>query len=92
MVRLTMFQKSKKPAQLADGRWNCTGPEWPRFNPHLGCNLKKDCEGGEDEAQCRHTPCLDGGFQLDNRYVCLSWNGWFYNKIYLKEYLQQSSS
>ena len=65
--RCVVFQRDSQPTQLANGRWNCSGPEWPKFKPHLGCNLKLECEGGEDEAHCRYSPCRDGGFQLEAR-------------------------
>ena len=62
-------QISRKPTRLDSGQWNCTGSEWHRFKPHLQCNLKTECEGGEDEAECHHKPCHNVGFLVDDRLI-----------------------
>ena len=45
---------SALPEQLPGGKWNCSGPHWPGLRPHLGCNMMRECEGGEDEAGCEY--------------------------------------
>ena len=41
------------PGLLTTGLFNCSVPHYTSFQQHLHCNLKQDCEGGEDEgAHC----------------------------------------
>jgi hypothetical protein len=54
------FQNTAVPEQLLSGLWNCSSPEWPRFKPHLRCNLVVECEEGEDEVGCWHTGATCG--------------------------------
>ena len=46
--------KSTLLKQLPDGMWNCSVPHWRDFWQHLGCNMMRECEGGEDEAGCEY--------------------------------------
>nr|KAG5710813.1 hypothetical protein BaRGS_026964 [Batillaria attramentaria] len=39
------------PQQLPGGKWNCSVPHWPRFRPHLTCNLEPEC-ASETHFQC----------------------------------------
>ena len=34
------------------GKFICNGPYWPQFQQHFPCNLERNCDGGEDEAEC----------------------------------------
>ena len=50
------FSFHKKPARIDfftdTKQFNCSGQYWPQFKQHFPCNLEKDCDGGEDEAEC----------------------------------------
>ena len=42
--------KSKAPTRLKTGLYNCSVDHYLRFQKHLDCNLKVECEDGRDEA------------------------------------------
>jgi hypothetical protein len=45
---------------LPSGLWNCSVPHWSQLKRHFPCNLRQDCEAGEDETYCpyyRYSTC-----------------------------------
>ncbi|XP_070206294.1 G-protein coupled receptor GRL101-like [Littorina saxatilis] len=65
---LFSFHKvSRQPSRVNGGLWNCTVAEWPAFADHFRCNVERECEGGEDEADCFYTGhCGQGYLTLDD--------------------------
>ncbi|KAL8596880.1 hypothetical protein ACOMHN_060688 [Nucella lapillus] len=52
----------RAPSRVPGGLWNCSVPEWPHFERHFLCNLKRECEGGEDEVTCPYFGfCAESG-------------------------------
>ena len=49
-VYFSFHQKSKVPERLSSGLYNCSVDYYWRFQQHLDCNLKVECEDGRDEA------------------------------------------
>ena len=42
-------------------------PHWPDFQPHLACDQRRDCLGGEDERDCPYRRCRHGGLAITDR-------------------------
>ncbi|KAL8596879.1 hypothetical protein ACOMHN_060687 [Nucella lapillus] len=68
--------ESCAPSRVPGGLWNCSVPEWPHFERHFRCNLKRECEGGEDEVTCPYFGfCGEDYLTVDNRcYMYLRTN------------------
>ena len=49
-IYFSFHPKSKVPQKLSNGMFNCSVDDYPRFQQHLECNLKAECEDGRDEA------------------------------------------
>jgi hypothetical protein len=58
----SIHNASAAPVQSADGMFDCSR-HYDTFRPHLDCNLRQECEGGEDE----HRGCP---YNMDTRGVC----------------------
>ena len=50
MIYFSFHPKSKAPIRLKTGLYNCSVDHYWRFQKHLDCNLKVECEDGRDEA------------------------------------------
>ena len=48
-VLFSFLPKSKAPQRLSSGLYNCSVDYYWRFQQHLDCNLKVECEDGRDE-------------------------------------------
>ena len=46
----SFYAKGNVPKRLKSGLYNCSGNDYRRFQQHLDCNLKVECEDGRDEA------------------------------------------
>ena len=73
LLFLACLQQDLSPQQLsrADDLWNCTGPQWPEFRVHLQCNTHRQCDGDEDEVECRYRPCHQKGVQVADKCYML---------------------
>ena len=49
-IYFSFHSKSKVPRKLSNGMFNCSVDDYWRFQQHLDCNLKAECEDGRDEA------------------------------------------
>ncbi|KAL8560514.1 hypothetical protein ACOMHN_023787 [Nucella lapillus] len=67
----SLHKKYSAPTKVHDNTWNCSSPHWPDFEFHLRCNLVAECEGTEDEAECHHEVCGEGGFVVLGRCYLL---------------------
>ncbi|XP_070175951.1 uncharacterized protein [Littorina saxatilis] len=48
-MRFSIHSDRETPPTVRRGVFNCSVPFFPAFKQHLACNLKAECEGGEDE-------------------------------------------
>lgn len=69
----TIHNQSAVPTLLEDGRWNCSGLNKTDFSDHFSCNLKYDCIGSEDEADCPYTSPRCGVGQPFFENSCYIW-------------------
>ena len=46
--------EDKLPPKLKNGLYNCSVDHYQRFQPHVDCNMKMECEDGRDETE--HCP------------------------------------
>ena len=82
------FSFHENPARINflkdTNQFDCSGRYWPQFRPHFPCNLKRDCVGGEDEAECPYMSIETCGqdylavsgscFILDRNSTVRSWS------------------
>nr|KAG5708620.1 hypothetical protein BaRGS_033041 [Batillaria attramentaria] len=58
------------PKRLGTGHFNCSVPQYARFQLHLRCNLEIECAAGEDERDCNYTSIACGQGFVDAGNKC----------------------
>ncbi|KAK7095196.1 hypothetical protein V1264_006640 [Littorina saxatilis] len=71
--KFTIQPFSKTPKRLKSGLFNCSVPYYASFKQHVHCNMKQECEGGEDEGgHCPFSsPACNGSVAVNNKCYTL---------------------
>ena len=58
-MRFSLLKMEAAPKLASEGKFDCSSPTYEDFKEHLRCNLRTECEYGEDELGLyRSTECL----------------------------------
>ncbi|KAK7096195.1 hypothetical protein V1264_005518 [Littorina saxatilis] len=77
-IKFTIQPFSNTPRRLQSGLFNCSVPSYASFKQHVHCNMKQECEGGEDEGgHCPFSsPACNGAVAVNNKcYTMIAKNG-----------------
>ena len=74
-IRYSFHDKNTSVKQLNPGSFDCS-QHYQDFHGHLGCNVRKECIGGEDETStCPYfnSRCKPESLYLDVRLIFMHW-------------------